>query len=98
MCQFKLRRNTSRKSAKILRSGSVYLMAMGTSLIVACLALVGLQAVRVQRRNNEALLQTVNAAGLAQCGIEFAQHAILTNPNWRTQFVHGVPVTRNTTG
>lgn len=98
MCQFKFRRNTSCKNVKVLRSGSVYVMAMGTSLIVACLAIVGLQAVRVQRRSNEALLQTVNAAGLAQCGIEFAQHAIQTNPNWRTQFVHGVPVTRNTTG
>ena len=73
-------------------------MAMGTSIIVACLAMIGLQAVRVQRRCNEAMLQTVNAANLAQCGIEFAQHAIQTNVNWRTQFAHGVPVTRNTTG
>lgn len=98
MCQFKIRCKNPRKSVKVVRSGSVYIMAMGTSLIVACLAIVGLQAVRVQRRNNEALLQTVNAAGLAQCGIEFVQHAIQTNPSWRTQFVHGVPVTRNTAG
>ena len=98
MFRFKVRCNIPGKRVKVLRSGSVYIMAMGTSLIVACLAIVGLQAVRVQRRSNEALLQTVNAAGLAQCGIEFAQHAIHTNPNWRTQFVHGVPVTRNTTG
>lgn len=98
MYRFKVRSNIPGKSAKVLRSGSVYIMAMGTSIIVACLALIGLQAVRVQRRCNEAMLQTVNAAGLAQCGIEFAQHAIQTNANWRTRFSHGVPVTRNTTG
>lgn len=98
MCQFKIRCKNPRKSAKVVRSGSVYIMAMGTSLIVACLAIVGLQAVRVQRRNNEALLQTVSATGLAQCGIEFAQHTIQTDPSWRNQFVHGVPVIRNTTG
>lgn len=98
MCQPKLHRTVPIRKFQFSRSGSVYIMAMGTSTIIACLALIGLQAVRVQRRSNEAMLQTVNAAGLAQCGIEFAQHAIKTNTNWRTQFAHGVPVIRNTTG
>ena len=87
----------NRKRAQI-RAGSIYIMAMGTSLIIACLAVVGLQAVRVQRRSNEALLQTANAGRLAQCGIEFAQQTIVENANWRTRFVHGVPVSRSTTG
>ena len=35
------------------RNGTVYIMAMGASLIVACLAIAGLQTVRVQRRMND---------------------------------------------
>ena len=73
-------------------------MAMGTSLIVVCLAIAGLQAVRLQRRINDESSQSANAEKLAQAGIEFAQHRILTDANWRSFFTHGVPVTRNTTG
>jgi len=73
-------------------------MAMGTSLIVVCLAVAGLQAVRVQRRLNEQLSQTVSAKRLAQAGIEFAQQRILTDANWRSFFSHGVPIIRNVTG
>lgn len=71
---------------------------MGTSLIVVCLAIAGLQAVRVQRRINDETSQLANAEKLAQAGIEFAQHKISTDANWRSFFTHGVPVTRNTTG
>jgi hypothetical protein len=35
---------------------------------------------------------------LAKAGIEFVQHRISTDTNWRSFFVHGVPVTRNTLG
>lgn len=68
-------------------------MAMGTSLIVACLAIAGLQSVRVQRRTNDALLQTASAKRLAQSGIEFVQQTLLEDANWRTRFSHGVPIT-----
>ena len=71
---------------------------MGTSLIVVCLAIAGLQAVRVQRRSNEELLQTASAKRFAQAGIEFAQQRILTDASWRSFFLNGVPVTRNATG
>jgi len=71
---------------------------MGTSLIVVCLAVASLQAVRVQRRINDELSQTVNAKKLAQSGIEFAQHRILTDPSWRTFFSNGTAVKRTTTG
>ncbi len=80
------------------RAGSIYIVAMGTSLIVVCLAVASLQAVRVQRRINDELSQTANAKKLAQSGLEFAQHRILTDPSWRTFFTHGTPVTRTTTG
>ena len=73
-------------------------MAMGTSLIVACLAIAGLQAVRVQRRLNDGLMQSANAEKIGQAGIEFVQQRILTDSNWRTFFGDGVPVTRNTSG
>ena len=73
-------------------------MAMGTSLIVVCLAVAGLQAVRVQRRMNDAQSEIANAKKIAQAGIEFAQLSISSDPLWRTKFTHGVPVTRTTTG
>ena len=80
------------------RSGTIYIMAMGTSLIVVCLAVASLQAVRVQRRMNDLTSQVANAKEIARSGLEFAQHRILTDPAWRTQFAHGIPVTRSTTG
>ncbi len=79
------------------RAGSIYIVVMGTSLIVVCLAVASLQAVRVQRRINDELSQMANAKRLAQSGIEFAQHRILTDPSWRTYFTNGTPVTRTTT-
>ncbi len=89
---------TMKMSETHRRSGSVYIVAMGASLIVACLGVASLQAVRVQRRINEEISQLANAKKLAQSGIEFAQQRILTDTNWRTFFTNGVPVSRNTTG
>jgi Tfp pilus assembly protein PilX len=48
-------------------------MAMGASLIVACLAIAGLQSVRVQRRMNDQIAQAANARNLAEAGIEFVR-------------------------
>ncbi|MCY2973717.1 MAG: carbohydrate binding domain-containing protein [Planctomycetota bacterium] len=80
------------------RSGTIYVMAMGTSLIVVCLAVASLQSVRVQRRMNDSTSQAANARKLAQSGLEFVQHRILTDTGWRSQFANGVPVSRTTTG
>ncbi|MCY2982279.1 MAG: carbohydrate binding domain-containing protein [Planctomycetota bacterium] len=91
-----LKRTQCNRSSR--RSGTIYIMAMGTSLIVVCLAIAGLQSVRLQRRINDEASQLANAEKLAQAGIEFAQHRILTDANWRSFFTHGVPETRNTSG
>lgn len=80
------------------RSGTIYIMAMGASLIVACLAIAGLQSVRIQRRMNDQIAQTANARNLAEAGIEFVRLQMHTDTNWRSFFVNGVPVTRTTTG
>jgi hypothetical protein len=80
------------------RSGTIYIMAMGASLIVACLAIAGLQTVRVQRRMNDQIAQATNAKNLAEAGIEFVQHRIQTDANWRSFFVNGVPITRSASG
>lgn len=80
------------------RAGTVYIMAMGASLIVACLAIAGLQTVRVQRRMNDQNSQLINARKLAEAGIEFVQHRMQTDTSWRSFFVHGVPMKRNATG
>jgi len=71
---------------------------MGASLVVACLAIAGLQSVRVQRKMNDQIAQTANAKNLAEAGIEFVRLRMHTDTNWRSFFVNGVPVTRTTTG
>lgn len=80
------------------RSGTIYVMAMGTSLIVTCLAIASLQAVRVQRRMNDFASQAASAKEIARSGIEFVQHQILTDSAWRTRFINGTPISRTTTG
>jgi hypothetical protein len=73
-------------------------MAMGASLVVACLAIAGLQSVRVQRRMNDQISQAANARKFAEAGIEFVQNRIKTDTKWRSFFVNGVSVTRAGTG
>ncbi|MFN7448720.1 MAG: carbohydrate binding domain-containing protein [Pirellula sp.] len=80
------------------RSGTIYIMAMGASLIVACLAIAGLQTVRVQRRMNDQISQAANARKFAEAGIEFVQNRIKTDTKWRSFFVNGVSFTRAWTG
>ena len=70
---------------------------MGTSLIVVCVALASLQAVRVQRRMNDGAAQSSYAKKLAQSGIEFMQQQIQSDPNWRSTFSSG-SVTRSIAG
>jgi hypothetical protein len=80
------------------RSGTVYIMAMGTSLIVMCLAIAGLQAVRVQRRINDNLREVASASELVKAALEFGQQQVLKDPTWRTRFTHGVPIFRSANG
>ena len=94
----KLRIDCRKRFLSTKRAGSIYIVAMGTSLIVVCLAVASLQAVRVQRRINEEISQIANARKVAQSGIEFAQQKMLVDPSWRTFFTQGTPVTRTTTG
>ncbi len=98
MISYKLRIDCKKRFLSTKRAGSIYVVAMGTSLIVVCLAVASLQSVRVQRRINEEISQIANARKVAQSGIEFAQQRILTDPSWRTFFTHGIPVARTTTG
>lgn len=98
LCRAQVDRDTKVLRRQKHRSGTVYIMAMGTSLIVACLAVSSLQAVRVQRRMNDFASQANNAREIARAGVEFAQHQILTDPAWRTRFRNGVPTSRTTTG
>ncbi len=80
------------------RAGTIYIVAMGTSLIVVCLAVASLQAVRVQRRMNAQQTEYANAEKLAHAGIEFVQHKIATDSTWRTQFTNGTSVSRTVNG
>jgi Carbohydrate binding domain len=88
----------NRRYRRKYRAGTIYIVAIGTSLIVVCLAVASLQAVRVQRRMNAQHTEYANVEKLAHAGIEFVQHKMATDATWRTQFTNGTSVSRSVTG
>jgi hypothetical protein len=68
------------------RRGSVYLMTVGTSLIVSCIALASLHSAGVLRRASRDASDADQAHRLAWAGLELAQQSIDQNPNWRSQW------------
>lgn len=70
------------------RRGSIYLIALGTSLIVVCLGLASLNAARTNRRLNNGTTDHAAARALARSGIESAQKQIQINTAWRTQLAN----------
>lgn len=66
------------------RRGSIYIMTLGTALIVAVLAAAALLAVRVQRRQADLTQEILQARLNARTGLEMALFRIESSSNWRT--------------
>jgi hypothetical protein len=66
------------------RRGSIYIMTLGTALIVAVLAAAALLSVRVQRRQADLSRAILQARCNAQTGLEMALFRIESSPTWRT--------------
>ena len=73
------------------RRGTIYIITLGMSLIVAILATAGLLAVRAQRNRSELLKQMVQARLNAQSGLEIALLQIAETDTWRSDFLNGEP-------
>ena len=65
------------------RRGSIYIMTLGTALIVALLAAAALLAVRSQRRQVNLTQDMIQARLNAQTGLEMALFRIDSNSDWR---------------
>ena len=80
------------------RHGSVYLTALGSSLIVVCLGLASLQAVRVQRRLYQGSNDLTNARILAKAGMEYGQSQTQSGSSWRSSVAASSTTTRSVNG
>ena len=66
------------------RRGTIYVITLGMSLIVATLATAGLMAVRAQRNRAELFADTVQARLNAQSSLEMALQRMADTGDWRT--------------
>ena len=80
------------------RRGSIYLLVLGSTLIVAVLGLGGLQAVRSQARNANLLRDSSAAADLALSAIAHARLNVKQDGSWRTTYASGAWSTEQSLG
>lgn len=80
------------------RQGSIYLAALGSSLIVVCVGLASLQSARVQRRLYLGSNDLTNARILAKVGIEFGQSQTQSGSSWRSSVASDSTTTQNVNG
>ncbi len=71
------------------RRGTIYLITMGTALIVSVLAIAALLSVRVQRREVNDVADTARAQLYAQAAIDMALLRIADTPDWREKLAGG---------
>lgn len=81
-----------------LRRGSIYVMVLGTTMIVAVLGLAALTIVRVQRIQNEGGSDMRNAQAYAKVALDMAWYRIENDPLWRKNFAAGTWATDQVVG
>lgn len=69
--------------------GSVYLLVLGTAMLVTLLGLSALLLVRVERRMDTAAQDAVQARLFAQSAIELALQRMAADPMWRHRHANG---------
>jgi Carbohydrate binding domain len=77
------------RNRRVARTGSVYLAVMGTSLIVALLALSALALQRIQNRMLSTTADIRQAQLNAEAAIELGLLAMKQNTSWRTTYTSG---------
>jgi hypothetical protein len=71
------------------RRGSVYVVVLGTAMIVTIIGLATLTAVRIQHRSAEGQADFAEARLYARSGIEMGLLTIRSDPTWRDHLGHG---------
>ena len=80
------------------RRGTIYVMVLFSSLIVASIGLASLQMVRLQSRTATSNVNFAEARAYARSAIDIAMLRIRNNPYWRTQWGNGNWVTNQAIG
>lgn len=70
--------------ARYVRRGSGYVLVLGACMLVSVIGLSSLLVVRVQQRNQDAMIDAARARLYARSGIEAAVTYTLLDPDWRT--------------
>ncbi len=79
-----------RPGGRRARRGSIYLITVGTAMIVTVLALAALTNVRIQRRELQGVSHAMEAELIAAAAIEMALFRIENDPDWRQKMKDGV--------
>jgi hypothetical protein len=72
------------------RRGSVYVVALGTAMVVTAIGLSAVAVARINVRNATAEKDLAEAGTLAFSGMEHALVTLERTDDWRTLFKHGV--------
>lgn len=81
--------NGERPHGSHRRRGTIYIITLGSSLIVAVMGLAAMKSVSVQREQAENVAESFQAQLNARTGLDFAMLRIESNSDWRTQFANG---------
>ncbi len=81
-----------------VRQGSIYVAVLGTAVIVSLIGLTSIHLSRLELRSATAQNERAYARQLAQSGVELAMAAIDLDPNWRTNYTHGIENVRSPAG
>jgi len=76
--------NTARR-----RRGSIYVLVLGTTMIVAVLGLAALTRVRIQRLQTDSGNDMRNAQAYAKVALDMAWHRVQNDSSWRTKMANG---------
>ncbi|MCH7595425.1 MAG: hypothetical protein IID35_02605 [Planctomycetes bacterium] len=71
------------------RRGSIYVMVLGTSLVVTVIGLSALTITRIERRSAESTGDFAQARLYAQSAIDMGRLRIRNDPDWRTSYTNG---------
>lgn len=71
------------------RRATIYVLTLGTALVVAVLAFAALMSVRVQRRRASDLADGIRAELYAKAAVDMARYRMKHEANWRDQMKQG---------
>ncbi len=80
------------------RTGSVYMMVLASSMIIAVVGMASLLAVRVQRRSAHLAIEMTEASILSESAVQLGLLFVSNNPNWRGTWSNGTWISNQAFG